>query len=230
MSGNVLSSGAVVATVHSPKGLQLARRARVSDADFLELRVDAFARNPTQLDVLAHLAPKLVLPLILTVRHPREGGADLPASERRELFLRFLPHAAMVDVELRAVREMAAVLEKARAHHVRIVLSHHDFQKTPKLVTLRALAQEAYTAGAAIFKLAATAQTPRDLAILLTFLADETRPLAVMAMGETLGKISRLLFAQTGSVLNYGFLDRANASGQWPAKLLKKRLVELTGG
>ena len=48
-----------------------------------------------------------------------------------------------------------------------------------------------------------------------------------MGMG-TFGKISRLLLAQAGSVLNYGYLDQPNASGQWEAVLLQKRLAELT--
>ena len=51
-------------------------------------------------------------------------------------------------------------------------------------------------------------------------------PLSVMGMGR-FGKISRLLLAQAGSVLNYGYLDRPNASGQWEARLLKSRLAEL---
>ncbi len=51
-------------------------------------------------------------------------------------------------------------------------------------------------------------------------------PLSVMGMGR-FGKISRLLLAQAGSILNYGYLDRPNASGQWEARLLKCRLAEL---
>ena len=47
-----------------------------------------------------------------------------------------------------------------------------------------------------------------------------------MGMGP-LGKVSRLLFAQLGSVLNYGFLHEAQVSGQWEATLLKQRLSEL---
>ena len=220
---------AVVATVHSPESLALARRVERCEVDFLELRVDAFARDSVALTELERTAPKLRLPLIVTVRHPREGGASaLSARERRELFMRFLPHAAIIDVELRAARELDGVLGKARAQGVRTVLSHHDFQKTPTLEKLRVLATQARAAGADIFKVAALAQTPRDLATLLAFLTKEKSALAVMAMGERLGKISRLLFAQTGSVLNYGFLDRANAPGQWPAKLLKKRIAELT--
>jgi 3-dehydroquinate dehydratase-1 len=47
-----------------------------------------------------------------------------------------------------------------------------------------------------------------------------------MGMGR-FGKVSRLLLAQAGSVLNYGYLDRPNASGQWEATILKQRLKEL---
>lgn len=223
-------AGAVAATVHSPADLSLARRARRQEADFLELRVDAFARDPAALEKLAAAAPKLPLPLIITVRHPREGGAGrLSARERARLFHRFLPHAAGIDVELRSARELAGVLDAARSQGVRVILSHHDFQKTPSPEKLRELAKTARSLRADIFKVAALARTPRDLADLLDFLAREASPLAVMAMGERFGPVSRLLFAHAGSVLNYGFLSRGNASGQWPAKLLKQRIAELAG-
>jgi len=41
------------------------------------------------------------------------------------------------------------------------------------------------------------------------------------------GKISRLVLAQAGSCLNYGYLGTPNASGQWPVALLKARIAEL---
>jgi 3-dehydroquinate dehydratase-1 len=51
-------------------------------------------------------------------------------------------------------------------------------------------------------------------------------PISVMGMGEY-GKLSRLLLARAGSVLNYGYLDVVQVPGQWPAPLLKERLAEL---
>ena len=52
------------------------------------------------------------------------------------------------------------------------------------------------------------AATPAALAQLLGVFAGESRlPLSVMGMGR-FGKISRLLLAQSGSALNYGYLDR----------------------
>ena len=47
-----------------------------------------------------------------------------------------------------------------------------------------------------------------------------------MGMGEY-GQVSRLLFGGCGSVLNYGYLDRPQVPGQWPAEVLKTRLLEL---
>lgn len=233
-SNTVLSNFAlpsVVATVHSPTGLRAASKLRPGDADVIELRVDAFVKSG-DLNLLASTAPKLWLPRIVTVRHPREGGAasGLRAVERGALFEQFLPLAALVDVELRSARELSPIHDLARATGAGIILSHHDFQRTPPLGQLEILAHRAKHLGADIFKVAALARSPRDVAVLLEFLARKSRSgpplLSVMAMGP-FGKVSRLLFARCGSVLNYGFLGTANASGQWQAKILKQRLTEL---
>ena len=67
------------------------------------------------------------------------------------------------------------------------------------------------------------------MAVLLDFLTARRAAapaLSVMGMGAY-GKVSRLVFARAGSVLNYGFLDRVQVPGQWPAELLKARLAEL---
>jgi 3-dehydroquinate dehydratase len=47
-----------------------------------------------------------------------------------------------------------------------------------------------------------------------------------MGMGQY-GQLSRLLFGGCGSILNYGYLDKAQVPGQWPAEVLKARLLEL---
>jgi 3-dehydroquinate dehydratase-1 len=68
--------------------------------DLFELRLDAlFARSDEVMTAIGNLRA----PLIITARHPREGGSNqLGARERRALLLRFLPHAAYVDIELRS--------------------------------------------------------------------------------------------------------------------------------
>ena len=220
--------GAVVGTIHSALSLSAGLNLGKGALDFLELRVDAFAAID-ELDALETSVARLKIPLIVTVRHPREGGAgSLTLARRRELFGRFLPYASLVDVELRSAQALTDVIDRARAQEVAVILSHHDFRATPSRARLGELRRKAVRAGASIFKVAATANTPRDLATLVDFLTASKAPaLAVMGMGA-LGKISRLTLGRAGSVLNYGYLDRAQVSGQWPAELLKQRLRELS--
>jgi len=220
--------GAVVGTIHSALSLSSGCNLGAGALDFLELRVDAFAAMD-ELDALEKSVVRLKIPLIVTVRHPLEGGAgSLDLARRRVLFGRFLPYASFVDVELRSAQALADVIDRAQAQGVGVILSHHDFRATPSLARLQELRRKAARAGASIFKVAATANTPRDLATLVDFLTQSKAPaLAVMGMGA-FGKISRLTLGRAGSVLNYGYLDRAQVSGQWPAERLKERLRELS--
>ena len=215
----------VVGTVHSPGSLRAALRLRAGALDFVELRVDAFASDPAP---LLRAAPRLRVPCVVTVRHPAEGGAnDLSTARRRALYLQFLPHAALIDVELRSVEKLAGVIAAARTLGVGVVVSDHDFRKTPPLAQLQACIRRAHRAGADICKLAALTSTAADLQRLLAlFTTRQPLPLSVMGMGE-FGKVSRLLLARAGSVLNYGYLDRPNASGQWEARVLRERVREL---
>lgn len=221
----------VVAAVWSEVTRRAALALRADGApDVLELRVDGFASTPARLDALA--AAGSPRPLIVTVRHPAEGGLDpaLNDAPRRTLYERFLPVASWVDIEVRSLRALAVVAAQAREHGIKLIASFHDFGGTPSARRLRALADRAGGAGADVFKVATTTRAPGDLARLLDLLGrDHGLPLAVMGMGP-LGKVSRLALGTAGSVLNYGYLGGgAQVPGQWPAARLRERLDELRG-
>ena len=191
----------------------------------LEIRVDAFAPG---LAPLLRALPRLRVPLVITVRHPAEGGANrLSLARRRALFAEFLPFATLIDIELRAAAQLAATIAEARSRGAQVIISDHHFKAMPSAAQLWRTIHRAHSSGGDICKVAARAETPAALAKLLSlFNARPPLALSVMGMGR-FGKISRLLLAQAGSVLNYGYLDQPNASGQWEATLLKKRLAEL---
>ena len=222
------SSGTVVGTIHNSNALAAALKLSRKAVDYLEVRVDAFARGGG-LDALEKALPSLKSPLLITVRHPLEGGGNaLTLAQRRALFARFLPFASLVDVELRSAAALKNVTAQARSEGVGVVLSHHDFQKTPAPARLEALRRAAVRAGCDIFKVATVTHTSYDLVTLLEFLTarrSSSLPLAVMGMGA-FGKISRLVLGKSGSVLNYGYLDKPQVPGQWPVALLKERLGE----
>ena len=217
----------VVGTIHSPGALKKALALRPGDVDVLELRVDAFAAAPKK---LLSAIPKLNGPLLLTVRHPKEGGAaSFSLSQRRDLIRQFLPLVQWIDVEIRSLRLLQKEIHLAKSERVRLLVSDHFFASTPSLERLHQREKMAREFGAEIFKVASLVRTPRQLERLFSFLNQgRARGLAVMGMGP-FGQVSRLLMGTCGSALNYGYLDQAQVPGQWEATVLKKRLLELVG-
>ena len=210
-------ASAVVGIVDSPEALKAARRLTTKEVDFLEWRADFLGTGIVESKI----------PWIVTARHPAEGGQNnMSPAARREALLELLPAAALVDVEIRSLRGMAEVLTKAREAGVGVIVSFHDFQKTPSASRLEDLVKQACDAGADVLKIATRADSPADVARLLNLLENSPLPLAVMGMGR-LGMASRVMLAAAGSVLNYGWLHRPNVTGQWSAKDLRGILKKI---
>ena len=207
----------VVGIVDSRAALSAALTLPAGSVDLLEWRADCL---PPGLRI-----PASRFPWILTVRHPLEGGGrQLSAPQRKEIFAGLLPAADIVDIELRSFASLAGIIGTARERRIRVVASYHDFKKTPAAGKLRDLAARARDEGADIFKLATRTESPADICRLLDLFQTQPLPLAVMGMGA-LGFGSRILFAQCGSALNYGWLHRPNVPGQWPVLELKRVLA-----
>lgn len=195
------------------------------ECDVLELRLDMI---DLPLEELQNHASHLPLPLLITARHPDEGGhGNLDASARMKLLDALLPHAALMDVELRCATEMLPLIRKAQSQGVGVIGSFHDFAMTPSDPVLMGAVDVALQHKLNAVKIAARLQSADDLARLLHLAATEKRlPFSLMGMGE-LGRVSRLALAKCGSLLNYGYLGKSNAPGQWPARRLKELLSEL---
>jgi 3-dehydroquinate dehydratase-1 len=227
------ASPLVVGTVHSAGALACALKLSAGKVNLLELRVDAFASDTASLlRALPRLAAKF--PLLVTVRHPAEGGmAALDVRARRRLFRQFLPLVQWADFETRSLDALQEEIALASDLQVKVVLSDHHFGRTPSVEFLQRrfnLARDVMRPAA--FKVAAQTRTPGELERLFSFFnwasLREPGRLSVMGMGEY-GQVSRLLFGGCGSLLNYGYLDRPQLPGQWPAEVLKTRLLELRG-
>jgi 3-dehydroquinate dehydratase I len=188
--------------ITSREELDLAIRTR-KPPDLFELRLDCL---PHVVDQVESKLPRLRAPLIITARHPREGGANkLTLRQRRDLLARFLHRADYVDVELRSASALGALLRLARRRNVRRIISFHDLTSTPDSRRLRAKARRSKSHGADIFKVAARTDTPAQLVRLLDFIKKKNVDLPISAMGiGKLGAISRVLLAHCGSVLVYG--------------------------
>jgi 3-dehydroquinate dehydratase-1 len=219
-----LRSAVLVGTIHDAQSLRHARRLAALPAppDWLEIRLDAVVPPAEAWPLLS------TRPLLLTVRDAAEGGRRrLHLDERERLFIEFLPRASYLDLEIASLPKLPKVLAAARRAGVGLVASFHDFDDTPTVRKLSALAGKADAAGAEVFKIATTVNDSVALARLLEFIGTERRlPVAVMGMGK-LGRLSRLALAAAGSILNYVSLGSAAAPGQWPAEQFRRRWQEL---
>src|SRR5207249_10108281 len=126
--------------------------------DLFELRLDRLAGIVDQLE---DKLPKLRAPLIITARHPEEGGANkLSLPQRRDLLARFLNHAKYLDVELRSASAMRGLFTLAKRKKVRRIISFHNFKSTPHPRMLARKLHAAKANGANIFKVAMRTDTP----------------------------------------------------------------------
>lgn len=201
-------------------------------ADLYEWRADCFFGDP--LDALPSLQQGLMgKPLLCTVRTKQEGGQAGCSPEKYEALLSALLKRGgfqMIDIEFSCGRDrLLRLLELAKSRGVAVIMSKHDFQKTPPeeeiLSTLRAMK----ALGADLPKYAVMPQTPWDLLALLSATlraSEEMGPVVTMSMGA-LGKLSRVSGGYFGSCLTFGAGENASAPGQIDAEDLLAILQDL---
>jgi 3-dehydroquinate dehydratase-1 len=190
-----------------------------------EARVDLFRDRRVEA-IREHIAAvRAVLPVLVTIRAAREGGAwREPERARLELYRALLPGADAVDVELAAPIRVD-VVSAARSARRLVVLSHHDFRRTPSAARLDRIVDAGARAGADIVKLAAQVEDDAGTARLAAvFARHPRRALVVIAMGEH-GKKSRVFFPALGSLFTFASLDRATAPGQLDLAATRRELT-----
>jgi len=195
------------------------RRAREVSCDIVEVRLDLIGAEAGDWVAECRRLQSLGVPVILTIRLAGEGGQWTGSEEERlRLFLAGAPVVSAMDLELRS-----DVLRLMSAPPKPVIVSYHDFERTPPLPALLAIVAEAARRGSVV-KIATLLQTADDVESLRQLLRQPwSVPLCVMGMGA-LGAETRVEFPRLGSSLTYGYLDAAVAPGQVSAGELWQRL------
>lgn len=224
---SLLLPGQVVGSVCGMPALELLKSAPLGElCDIVEFRADGFSAEVPELQEAMEHCPH---PALLTVRREDEGGMNsLSPDDRRTRLWNFLPRARLLDLEIASLADFQDIVREATRLGIPVIASFHDFSGTPSGEVLRAAAERALGMGATAVKFATTLRSSADLATLATLQENSSCPMATMGMGP-MGRVSRLLLASLGSVLNYGYLDQPTIPGQWPAARLRELIRELRG-
>jgi 3-dehydroquinate dehydratase type I len=190
-------------------------------ADLIELRVD-YLRNAG----LGLLFQNRKKPFIVTHRRKEEGGR-YRGDERKRLGV--LQEAIdlgtdYVDVELATERSLLQGLIRNK-RSTRILLSFHDFRKTPPPKELQKLLDQMVRLEADVVKIVSFARSWEDnlnILSLLPFAKERKQKIVAFCMGEK-GKISRIFSPFLGAAWTYASLNQSKTSapGQLTAQALK---------
>ncbi|MDE1770639.1 MAG: type I 3-dehydroquinate dehydratase [Thaumarchaeota archaeon] len=195
------------------------------DSDYAELRLDFL--KPNQIPFCLNLVKKYLRCCICTLRPKTEGGKFQGLEKERisilKLIAEFEPY--LLDVEYNTLKKNQELQKYLKTSKTNILVSWHDFVKTPNEQTLRSMLQKMSKFSNHI-KIVTTAKTIGDTIRILSLYKIHSKKVKLIsfAMGDY-GRMSRILCTRLGSPYTYVSLGKPVAPGQFSLKEMKSILA-----
>ena len=194
-------------------------------ADIVEVRLDYL--EDLDVNVLSSTLRPYMDKLVLTLRPRYENGLFEGDEEERVGILKQLSQEgpAYVDIELRSpmIQDLSKELMKAG---ITVIVSWHDFEKTPETDELQKIANLAMSCGS-IAKVVTMAKSFSDnLRILSLYHTGDKHRLIAFCMGAE-GVLSRFLSVMLGAPFMYVSLPGAPTAPGQPSITEAKELIRI---
>lgn len=192
----------------------------IEKVEMAEIRIDLAEFNDDEIRKVFSLRKKL----IATCRPGKIKDND------RALMLKVAigSGATYVDIEYEAPETYKNdLIDFAHSHQCDVIISYHNYEKTPDLEELEQIVQQCYAQGADLAKVATHVNVNRDNSKILSLYKAPGRLVAI-GMGD-LGRISRIVAPFLGAEFTYASLDEANitAPGQISYEKLNQFILEI---
>ncbi|PAE43047.1 type I 3-dehydroquinate dehydratase [Bacillus sp. 7884-1] len=219
-----------------PELIEEAEFLKTTDLDVVEWRVDFFddVEDLEKVKVALNEIRSILhdIPLVFTFRSAKEGGEKEVSTEYYFDLNKAMAASGqidIVDIELsNDGEEIKSVISAAHDNKVYVIISNHDFDKTPDKEEIISRLRKAQNLGGDLPKIAVMPKSAADVLTLLdaTNTMNEQyadRPIITMSMAGK-GVISRLAGEIFGSALTFGAAKKASAPGQVPVTELRNIL------
>ena len=199
----------------NPTKLLLRLSQALKRSDYAELRFDFMAPNkvPKALD----LVKKDLKRCICTLRPRKEGGRFSGNEKDRVSILKLIAeyNPYLLDVEYDTIRKNKDLCQYLKRTKTSLLVSWHDFTKTPDENTLKKK-QRQMSRFSKNIKIVTSAKTIGDSMKVLSLYKNlpKNNKLVAFAMGDS-GRMSRILCTQFGSPYTYVSLGKPVAPGQF---------------
>lgn len=200
--------------------------------DLIEFRADYY-ENFSDESVIGRLLTDIRRicnkPIIFTYRSKNEGGlGEIPEAlyYSLNLYVAENNYAELIDIEATLAARNIDIVKRIKKTGTHVILSVHDFHKTPlKADILRSLFHMK-EAGADIVKAAFMPETRKDVLNLMEASdlfqrSSSACPSIIISMGH-LGLITRTMCEFMGSAITFASLSKEGAPGQLSAKDVSK--------
>jgi len=189
----------------------------LNDIDFAEIRLDL-------IDDLSFKGLKKIVDknnnLIITFRPDND---KIEEKTRISYLLKSIEYGAhYIDIEIETEEEIIKqIIDRAKNFDTKIILSYHNYDKTPSLKNLYEIIEICRNYGVDFIKIATLINTVQDSITHMEILKKEKNIIAV-GMGK-MGKITRLMSLFMGSPFTYASLsdEEKTADGQLDYKKMR---------
>ena len=204
----------------TPKKLSQIVKKATKQSNYIEIRFDFL--SPHQVPESLELVKKYLKRSVCTLRSKSEGGKFSGSENERLSILKLIAeyNPFLLDVEyntLRKNKQFANYIKKTRTD---LLVSWHDFKKTPNDSTLSKILNQ-MTKFSKNIKIVTTASSTNDSTRVLSLYNNASKlNLIAFSMGEY-GKMSRILCLFLGSPYTYVSLGKPIAPGQFSLDEIK---------
>lgn len=199
------------------------RSVEKNNPDLIEIRLDYF----NDFNNMKNIVESTKIPLIATNRSADEGGSFKEDEDARVKILLDAARSGFkyVDIEL-STKDVAKITKDLHSLGSDVIISHHDFNKTPSNNEIRRIYEEMSKIDVDVCKIVTTANDYNDNLRLLSFLNEnfEKSKIVCFAMGE-FGKISRIFSPIFGGFFTMASLEKGQETG--PGQIEIGELKEL---
>lgn len=194
-------------------------------ADYVEIRFDFLKTDeiPKTIEIIKGDMKRIVC----TLRPGTEGGKFKGNEKERVSILKLIAeyNPFLIDVEFNTVKKNKAFARYLKTTKTEILISWHDFKKTPSLSELEKKIKKMSKFSSNV-KIVTTAKSIEDSTrILQTYRKNNINNLIAFAMGD-IGRISRILCLYLGSPYTYVTLGKPIAPGQFNVDQVR-RIIDL---
>lgn len=203
--------------------LEIERAAK--EADLIEIWLDQI--SDLRVADIGQLIKGCKLPVLAVCKDKKEKGKWNGTEKEKFTLLKEAMQAGAeyVDVSIQSKAAFVSDLLKSKKKKSKLIVSFHDFRRTPSLRRLKAIIDKAFSLGADIAKVATFVNDPADNLSLLELMAHGSGKKKILALGMgPKAKMSRIYATQMGAPFMFAPLTKnlASAPGQLTVSELRK--------